>query len=213
MSVWVCSKCFSINPPRHDNCYSCRADRPDGAAGQQDASGPRQQLVPDADWRQTLGDNPQAQPGFLYTGVVLRGFAFVVDMLLLAACAVAVVLGLGSIANGLAAVVVITATPLIYFVVGWGEFGTTVGMRLLRLRIVRAKDGTTIGYGRAVVRLFVFVAAFLLAPAFIVLVTIAIDRKRRGVHDHAAGSVVIRPVRGRLEVPASRAPGLASANP
>ncbi|BCJ45174.1 hypothetical protein GCM10010168_69750 [Actinoplanes ianthinogenes] len=67
-----------------------------------------------------------------------------------------------------------------------GLFGQTPGMRLVRIRCVSFTDGGAIGLGRGLVRA---VLLALLIPALIA------DGDGRGVHDRAAGSIVVRPPR------------------
>ncbi|MEU7902251.1 RDD family protein [Actinoplanes sp. NPDC049118] len=70
-----------------------------------------------------------------------------------------------------------------------GPFGQTPGMALARLRCVSAADGGAIGVLMGLVR---GVLLALLVPAVIM------DDNRRGLHDRAAGSIVVSlPPRGR----------------
>jgi uncharacterized RDD family membrane protein YckC len=64
-----------------------------------------------------------------------------------------------------------------------GLFGQTPGMALTRLRCVSIADGGAIGLVRALLRA---VLLALLVPAVIM------DANGRGLHDRAAGSLVIR---------------------
>lgn len=88
----------------------------------------------------------------------------------------------------------------VYFVVFVGGCGQTPGKMLTGLTVVR-RDGSRVGYGRAVLRwLGYWVAALPLGLGFLgVLAT----KERRGVHDWIAGT---RVVRGR-EGPAPAASG------
>ena len=63
-----------------------------------------------------------------------------------------------------------------------GFFGKTPGMALTGIRCLSIHDGGAVGLGRALVRA---VLLALLIPAVIM------DRSRRGLHDRAAGSVVV----------------------
>ena len=63
-----------------------------------------------------------------------------------------------------------------------GLFGQTVGMALAGIRCISMADGGAIGLGRGLVRA---VLLALLVPAVIM------DASRRGLHDRAAGSVVV----------------------
>ncbi|GGK87916.1 RDD family protein [Mangrovihabitans endophyticus] len=71
-----------------------------------------------------------------------------------------------------------------------GFFGRTLGMTLARLRCVSYVDGAAIGLLRATVRAALLA---LLVPALI------LDGQGRGLHDRAAGSIVLalpKPPRG-----------------
>jgi uncharacterized RDD family membrane protein YckC len=63
-----------------------------------------------------------------------------------------------------------------------GLFGQTPGMRLTRIACVSVTDGRPIGIPRA------FLRGVLLA---VVIPALIMDRDRRGLHDRAAGSIVI----------------------
>jgi uncharacterized RDD family membrane protein YckC len=64
-----------------------------------------------------------------------------------------------------------------------GLFGQTPGMALLRIRCVSVADGGAIGLPRSILR------ALLLA---LVIPAVVSDGDGRGLHDRAAGSVMIR---------------------
>jgi uncharacterized RDD family membrane protein YckC len=66
--------------------------------------------------------------------------------------------------------------------IGIGLFGQTPGMALAGVRCISTRDGGAIGLGRALLRA-VLLALFI--PAVIM------ESDRRGLHDRAAGSVVI----------------------
>ena len=72
--------------------------------------------------------------------------------------------------------------------VGIGLFGQTPGMALAGVRCVSIADGGAIGLARALLRA---VLLALLIPAVI------LDANRRGLHDRAAGSIVILARPGR----------------
>ena len=207
MSAWVCSLCHSINNERHDTCYSCRRGRGDQSSqGQQ--SNPAYPT-----WQPSNERSGAAEPTFLYTGVLLRGLAYLVDVVLVSAYWLALfTIPFTRALNGPVLAVLLVGGTVLYFLVGWAEFGTTIGMRLFRLKIVRASDGRPIGYLRALVRIIVFVVSFLLLPGGLLMLPVVLDRRRRALHDHAAGSVVIRPASGRFEYPTPREAGWATAN-
>lgn len=63
-----------------------------------------------------------------------------------------------------------------------GFFGQTIGMRMTRIRCVATADGGPIGPVRALLRGVLLV---LVVPALIM------DGQRRGLHDRAAGSIMV----------------------
>ncbi|GAA3557776.1 hypothetical protein GCM10022197_11320 [Microlunatus spumicola] len=80
---------------------------------------------------------------------------------------------------------------LLYAVVGVGE-GQTPGQRVLGIVVVDARRGTPIGYERALLRTVVLLLA--VAPCGLGLLPLLARApgSRRGWHDRAAGSVVVR---------------------
>jgi uncharacterized RDD family membrane protein YckC len=75
----------------------------------------------------------------------------------------------------------------IYFVVFWSGAGQTPGMRLLRLRVHRP-DGGGLSVVRSVVRVFGLAVAII--PFFAGFIPVLFDRRRRGLPDYLAGTVV-----------------------
>ena len=205
MSSWVCSHCFSINRARRGTCYGC---------GQRADAAPPEQGGDQRMWLSGAEDPLRTtQPTFLYTGVILRGLAYLIDSVIIIAFIFvlfhpAVVAALPS----LLLVILLVAVPILYFVIGWAEVGTTVGMRIFRLSVVRAHNGEpdpygdTLGYKRALVRFLSLMIVSWIIPVFLAVIPIVIDEKRRGIHDRIAGTVVIRPTRR----PAPRAEGALS---
>ena len=100
------------------------------------------------------------------------------------------------------------AVITIYEIVMTKIRGQTLGKMLARIRVVKARDGTLPGWGASIIRYAVpslavwlievamsllgrsdsFWVVFLL-PAF--YLTAALDRQRRGLHDKAAGTIVV----------------------
>jgi uncharacterized RDD family membrane protein YckC len=74
-----------------------------------------------------------------------------------------------------------------YFVFFWSTVGQTPGMRLMGLDVVR-HDGDPVSAGRAVVRLVGLALSIILL--FTGFVPVLFDKKRRGLHDFMAGTVV-----------------------
>ena len=83
-------------------------------------------------------------------------------------------------------VLVVTFGYWIYF---WGSSGQTLGMRLLRLKVVDADTGGSIGYGRAAIRLLMSFVNSL--ACYIGWIWVAFDPRKQGWHDKVANSVVV----------------------
>ena len=85
---------------------------------------------------------------------------------------------------------------LAYFPVSWWAFQGTLGQRLLRLRIVRARDGGPLGVGETTIRFLLFAVCmgFFMIPAIIAAVMAADNPTRRTWWDDAAGTMVVRKV-------------------
>lgn len=76
----------------------------------------------------------------------------------------------------------------LYHVVLWSWGGQTVGMMALHIK-VQARGGGRISFRRSALRLLGYAAS---APPLFLGVLIALfDRKRRMLHDHLAGTVVV----------------------
>ena len=70
----------------------------------------------------------------------------------------------------------------------WGVGGKTPGVALLGIRVVR-RDGSRLGFRRAVIRTVVFPFSFLFFG--LGLIGVVIGREHRALHDVAAGSTVV----------------------
>jgi uncharacterized RDD family membrane protein YckC len=75
-----------------------------------------------------------------------------------------------------------------YFVMFWSGAGQTPGMRLLRLRVL-GPSGTPPSVGRALIRAIGTVIA--IVPLFAGYLPVLFDRRRRGLPDLLAGTVVV----------------------
>ena len=88
----------------------------------------------------------------------------------------------GAIAGGGWGVVV-----AVYFVSFWTAIGQTPGMRIMRVRVVRA-DGGRLSVWRSLVRLVGLVLA--IVPLFAGFLPVLVDSRRRALPDYLAGTVV-----------------------
>jgi uncharacterized RDD family membrane protein YckC len=134
-----------------------------------------------------------------YAGVATRGFALVIDaliveggLLVLAAMTslVAQLVGgvhLGTVGRLIAASawVILTAA---YFVAFWSTEGQTPGMRSMRVTVTTADGSEAPGVGRSLIR--VVALGLCIIPCFLGFLPVLFDHRRRGVHDMVAGTVV-----------------------
>jgi uncharacterized RDD family membrane protein YckC len=81
-----------------------------------------------------------------------------------------------------------TILAAVYFVPAWGLAGTTIGMRIVGLRIIR-ENGRQPDLAAAAIRFVVMVFSFVLLA--IGVLWVAFDAKKQGWHDKAAGTVVV----------------------
>ena len=142
-----------------------------------------------------------ARPRLEYQGLVTRGIAFAVDAAVVNAVAVVVAAAVALIESALALPdsvdkVLIAAGAWLflvwtagYFVAFWSSTGQTPGNRLMRIRVVRAEDGTALRPWRALVRLAGLMLAAL--PLFLGFLPILLNKRRRGLQDWIGGSVVV----------------------
>jgi uncharacterized RDD family membrane protein YckC len=77
-----------------------------------------------------------------------------------------------------------------YWIYFWGTSGSTLGMRLLHLRVVDANTGGPIGYARATVRFLMSIVNSW--ACYIGWIWVAFDPRKQGWHDKVANSVVLQ---------------------
>lgn len=85
---------------------------------------------------------------------------------------------------------VFALTIILYTTIALTLVGKTIGQKLFKLQTVNAETGMTPGFGRSLVRAFAYVVA-LAACGFGVLYSL-IDAEGRGLHDHIAGTIVVK---------------------
>ena len=157
--------------------------------------------------------------GLVIAGTFTRLVAFVIDglFLFLISFALGYVLGYyerdASSTTTLIVSVGTIAIDGVYYVVLWRSgWHATIGMRLMRIQVLGAINGATLGLDQALIRwlaLIGIVQAVLLIPVgttvigfasliwlVLLLVTTATDRLHQGIHDRWAGSVVVQPAPG-----------------
>jgi hypothetical protein len=77
----------------------------------------------------------------------------------------------------------------LYILPCWFRYSSTPGKMLFRLQIVDAKTGERMSDRQAVIRFLAYF--FSILPLTLGLVWIMFDKKRRGIHDLIAGTVVV----------------------
>ena len=80
--------------------------------------------------------------------------------------------------------------PLVATVWFWLHYFGTPGKMALKLKIVDAKTGNKLTVGQAVGRYFAYIPAMI--PLFLGIIWVGIDKKKQGLHDKLAGTVVIK---------------------
>jgi uncharacterized RDD family membrane protein YckC len=144
-----------------------------------------------------LGRPPPAAA--IYAGIGSRALALAIDAfiaLLIFVSASAVVALIGSLVGGIRPHWLVgtllgvggALVAVVYFVLFWSSAGQTPGMRLMRLR-VRKADGGGMSVFRAIVR--VVGLALAIIPFFAGFIPVLFDRRRRGLPDYLAGTVVV----------------------
>jgi uncharacterized RDD family membrane protein YckC len=121
------------------------------------------------------GDAPGTPPAFEPAGLGRRFAALMIDWLLS-------LLAATSFADPRVDAWAAPAVLIGLYAIFVGLFGQTPGMAVARLRCVSVVDGGAIGVPRALLR------GILLAP---VIPAVIMDDLRRGLHDRAAGSIVL----------------------
>jgi uncharacterized RDD family membrane protein YckC len=135
----------------------------------------------------------------VYAGIVTRGLAFATDAILLNLLymsMIGVIALVSSLLGGLNLDWVIgtilasgwALLATVYFVFFWSTAGQTPGMCLLGLRVQKAAGGGPPSPGLSIVRLIGLVLS--IAVIFLGFVPILFTRRRRGVADFLAGTVV-----------------------
>lgn len=72
----------------------------------------------------------------------------------------------------------------------WVNYGATPGKILMECRIVNARDFSSVSHKQAVIRLVGYLVSAL--PLYLGFVWIAFDKRKQGLHDRLAGTVVIQ---------------------
>jgi uncharacterized RDD family membrane protein YckC len=144
-------------------------------------------------------------PGVAWAGVGRRLAALIIDTivaigLFILGSEIAVALGLSTTSSdgtpaGYAVAWFTFGVFLLYVPFCWRVWQGTVGQRLLRMRVLRASDGRSLGTGAVILRYFLWllcVCTIIIAAA--AALTVTLSPTRRSWIDDVAGSVVVQRV-------------------
>ena len=159
-------------------------------------------------------------PGLIYAGVLRRTVAWLVDMFLIAVLSL-VILGVlialivgtpeqGDTTLSTVTWVGIAVIAAVYFIVFWtGGKRATPGMRALSLQVGNVETGATLTPDQAAIRvaaLGIVMWPLIAVPAIgvvggfalfvwplVLLVSTALNDRRRGIHDRIAGTAMVQP--------------------
>ncbi|HYM84037.1 MAG TPA: RDD family protein [Candidatus Dormibacteraeota bacterium] len=154
------------------------------------------------DWQRPVEEAGPA-PGIRFAGYGARLVAWVVDGFIVGVTVVIVAFALAILAaifanggsnaaaglTGLLLFIAILAITFGYFPWFWSRGGQTPGMRMLRIRVVRDRDGGPVTGGQAILRLIGYWVSG--AVFYLGYIWVFIDGRRRGWHDLIAGTCVI----------------------
>ncbi len=140
-------------------------------------------------------------PAAEHIGLATRGIAFALDAAVINAVAIVVAAGVALVLSVLdvsdsldvwiaaAGGAAFIAWTVLYFAVFWSTTGQTPGNRLMRIRVCTSEDGNVVRPRTALLRFAGLVLAAI--PLFAGFLPILFDRRRRGVHDMLARTVVV----------------------
>jgi uncharacterized RDD family membrane protein YckC len=133
-------------------------------------------------------------PGIEFASPGARLVAYIVDILVIGAVCftfsiVGFLIGFLLPILWVVAAAVVIIVPLAYFPWYWSRGGQTLGMKLMRIKVVRDADGGPVSVGQAILRLIGFWVSTLVF--YIGFIWIFIDSRRRGWPDLLGGTIVI----------------------
>lgn len=190
-----CRACDTQNPPGSAYCCSCGSPIAAAASGAPAYAPPPPiaSAAPPASYarydpRQALrGDDCEYAVGEP-VGFWIRLAAFLIDFVV--AFAVAFIIALVfSVVEYTVFELIFFASLILYHMIGWSIWQTTVGKRVFKLYVART-DGSRIGFRRSVGRSL----AYILSSCFLCMgfLMIAFSEDKSGLHDQVCDTVVVR---------------------
>lgn len=94
-----------------------------------------------------------------------------------------------SLIKGTADVIISYIFPIVFSVVLWMKFGGTPGKRMLGLKVIDEQTGQYLSLGKSLLRYVGYLVSTI--ALLIGFFWVAFDKKKKGWHDHIAGSIVV----------------------
>ena len=193
-----CAQCGTPAAPGAKFCESCGA--PFAAAPQpvegpaaitQPVEGPAA-AKPAAAYAVPLAQAPDSTSGVAmpYQGVAIRFVALLVDVIILG-----IIIGAISLAaGGYGAFVLGIVIELLYFTLLLGRYGQSVGMMVVKIKVVSEADSSPITYGAAFVRtILLYIDAIpYVVPYLLGAILIWTSDKKQRLGDRVAHTVVLK---------------------
>ena len=150
-------------------------------------------ITPQAD----LNQEGQDTPVYRYAGFWIRVAASIIDTIVIAIITLPVLFAVygseywvsGELAQGPVDILVSYVFPVIFTIVLWMKFGGTPGKRLLGIKVLNEQTHQHVDALKGFVRYLGYFVSMI--PLFIGLIWVAFDKKKKGFHDHIAGTVVV----------------------
>ena len=161
---------------------------------------PTGQTPPPSHWDPPPPTPAGPAPGVRYAGFGIRAVALILDVVVLAVLAAALLpfAGTGTVVQTGTGVTVNygasglqTLVGLIYYTGFWAWRGQTPGMIPFNLRVVMADTGQKPDIVHALLRYVGLIISF--AVFFLGVIWVAFDARKQGWHDKIASTLVIRP--------------------
>lgn len=133
-----------------------------------------------------------------YAGFWVRVVAAIIDSILILAITFPLlfaiygqaVIASDKFVQGPGEVLISYVLPMALTIFLWMKFGGTPGKRILGLKVLDEKTGEHLTGGKSILRYIGYFASMLVL--FLGIIWVAFDKKKKGLHDHIAGTVVVK---------------------
>ena len=181
MNEAKCAQCGTPTSPGDKYCEKCGAAIPSQATQGMASAEPIQ---------------PFAAAGVpvQYQGVAIRFVAILIDLIIIGIIA-AILTVSGALAGAYPEAVAISVViSLLYFILLLGRSGQTIGMMIVKIRVVKEADYSPIGYAEATIRtilLYIDEIPFVI-PYLLGAILIWTSEKKQRLGDRVAHTVVVK---------------------